>query len=133
MRACRAKLLRFLAELGAATLLVVEEAQRWRAAGGNWSTAIRMRRHSTTGRLQAGAELFQHKSANYLTRILVDLERLPVPAASDPFLRRWLGEDQRWWIDEEAVPPEMLDEYAHQLRAHSLLTRHRRRGRCGRC
>ena len=97
---------RLLASLRSATLSVVEAALAWRASGA--ATGVRLVRMH--GELRSVPEPLVHDGRNYLLKVLTDLNSLPLPGASDPFLLRWFGKEAPWWHPSygRLCPPSAL-------------------------
>ena len=59
--------------------------------------------------LRTVPEAFVHNGANYLLKMLTDMDGLPLPGGSDPFFLKWFGRDSRWWHIPGCVPLELIN------------------------
>ena len=91
-----------LLQLLRCSLAVVRSAEAWRASSESQGAKLLKR----GGTLRTVPEAFVWNGANYLLKMLTDLDGLPLPGGSDPFLLRWFGRDARWWHVPGCAPLE---------------------------
>ena len=84
---------------------VVLAAEGWRAAAGAQGAKLL----KVKNELRTVPEAFVHNGANYLLKMLTDMDGLPLPGGSDPFFLKWFGRDSRWWHVPGCVPLELID------------------------
>jgi hypothetical protein len=84
---------------------VVLAAEGWRAAAGAQGAKLL----KVKNELRTVPEAFVHNGANYLLKMLTDMDGLPLPGGSDPFFLKWFGRDSRWWHIPGCVPLELIN------------------------
>ena len=83
---------------------VVLAAERWRGAPGAQGAKLL----KVKNELRTVPEAFVYNGANYLLKMLTDMDGLPLPGGSDPFFLKWFGCDSRWWHMAGCVPLELI-------------------------
>ena len=94
-----------LLELLHCSVEVVQAAETWRGSPDSQGAKL-LKRGDT---LRTVPEAFVWNGANYLLKMLTDMDGLPVPGGSDPFLLRWFGRDSHWWQMPGCMAMDLLN------------------------